>query len=118
MRRPRRIPTVCGRSTFDCFQAYRSERWTLVGKREMVIPYNAYRVHGDRVGHDIVGARHLNPLRYEIHRVWVVEARLKPGQTHLQPACVYLDEDSERQITKSDSYDLTGTYQRTAKRTL
>jgi hypothetical protein len=57
--------------------------WTLLGKREMYIPYNAYRVHGDDVAVErIVGRNHLDPdlLRYELHRVWVVEAVLKPAQ--------------------------------------
>lgn len=50
--------------------------WQLTGKREMYVPYNA-RVHGDDLDYRVlVQAGHLDPqyLRYELHRVWVVEA--------------------------------------------
>lgn len=115
-------PYTDGLRTIDDFDLFSGPTdrfdWTLVGKREMVIPYNAYRVHGDRVEvRDIIGARHANPdvLRYEIHRVWVVEARLKPGAKHVYSRRVfYLDEDSW-QIAASDSYDLTGNLWRTAE---
>ena len=92
--------------------------WTLIGKREMVIPYNAYRVHSDAVEvRDILHEHTVNPelLRYELHRVWVVEARLKPDAKHIYSRRVfYLDEDSWQAAT-SDSYDLTGKLWRTAE---
>jgi hypothetical protein len=92
--------------------------WTLLGKREMYIPYNAYRVHGDDVAVErIVGRNHLDPdlLRYELHRVWVVEAVLKPGEKHIYGRRrFYLDEDSW-QVAVSDSWDLTGSLSRTAE---
>ncbi|HTK98182.1 MAG TPA: DUF1329 domain-containing protein [Pseudomonadales bacterium] len=92
--------------------------WTLLGKREMYIPYNAYRVHGDDVAVErIVGRNHLDPdlLRYELHRVWVVEAVLKPGAKHIyRRRRFYLDEDSW-QVAVSDSWDLTGSLSRTAE---
>ena len=59
----------------------------------------------------------INPdlLRYELHRVWVVEARLKPDAKHIYSRRVfYLDEDSWQAAT-SDSYDLTGKLWRTAE---
>ena len=44
-------------------------------------------------------------LRYELHCVWVVEARLKPDAKHIYSRRVfYLDEDSWQAAT-SDSYD-------------
>jgi hypothetical protein len=113
---------VDGLRTIDEFDLFSGPTdrfdWTLVGKREMVIPYNAYRAHSDLVEvRDIVGQHHLNPdvLRYEIHRVWVVDARLKPGAKHIYSRRVfYLDEDSW-QVAASDSYDLTGHLWRTAE---
>ncbi|MCY1309904.1 hypothetical protein D9M68_914590 [compost metagenome] len=47
-------------------------------------------------------------MRWELHRVWVVEATLKPGFRHLIPKRrFYLDEDvSAAGIT--DNYDATG----------
>ncbi|HAD09165.1 MAG TPA: DUF1329 domain-containing protein, partial [Porticoccaceae bacterium] len=49
--------------------------WTLVGKQEMYVPYNAYTLHsGDTAVDDIIQPRHINQdlARYELHRVWVV----------------------------------------------
>ena len=72
--------------------------WTLVGKREMYVPYNAYRLHGDELAFtDILTPLHVNPehLRYELHRVWVVEGTLKAGSNHLyKRRTFYVDEDS------------------------
>ena len=82
--------------------------WTLVGKREMVVPYNAYGLHSDELAFsDILMPLHVNPalLRYELHRVWVVEATLKEGATHLyKRRTFYVDEDSWS-ILVADMYD-------------
>ena len=82
--------------------------WVLVGKREMYVPYNAYRLHsGDLVFSDILDPLHVAPelLRYELHRVWVVEATLKEGATHIyKRRTLYVDEDSW-QILLADIYD-------------
>lgn len=84
--------------------------WALLGKREMYIPYNAYRLHVAPEPSDIVRTGHINPqlARYELHRVWVVEGTLKPGQRHVYARRVfYVDEDSW-QIAVADSYDREG----------
>jgi hypothetical protein len=85
--------------------------WELKGKREMYVPYNAYRVHSDRLEFaDLALPGHLDPshLRYELHRVWVVEARLKEGLRHINPRrTYYLDEDSY-QVLMTDHYDAQG----------
>jgi len=85
--------------------------WTLRGKREIYIPYNAYRLHGRDVGHaDILRTGHINPdlARYELHRVWVVEGVLKADETHVYSRRVfYVDEDSW-QIAVAESYDREG----------
>ena len=82
--------------------------WELVGKREMYVPYNAYRLHsGDLAFTDILKPLHVNPahLRYELHRVWVVEATLKEGAAHIyKRRTLYVDEDSW-QIVAADIYD-------------
>jgi hypothetical protein len=92
--------------------------WELVGKRELFIPYNAYRLHsGDLSFGDLLQKGHINPelCRYERHRVWVVEGRLKQGAQHVYSRRVfYVDEDSW-QIAASDSYDLAGHLWRTAE---
>ncbi|NIP19424.1 MAG: DUF1329 domain-containing protein, partial [Xanthomonadales bacterium] len=68
----------------------------------------AYRAHGSDLDYDgLVQAGHLNPalLRYELHRVWVVEAQLREGMRHINPRRIYyLDEDSY-QILLAEHYD-------------
>ncbi|MDE0030603.1 MAG: DUF1329 domain-containing protein [Deltaproteobacteria bacterium] len=85
--------------------------WTLLGKREIYIPYNSYEFASDRSRFDeILKPGHINPdlTRYELHRVWVVEARLKQGTRHIFPRrTFYLDEDSW-QIAVVDQYDARG----------
>ncbi|HBB99340.1 MAG TPA: DUF1329 domain-containing protein, partial [Pseudomonas sp.] len=85
--------------------------WELLGKREMLMPYNSYAVHQKGLPYDsIVQARTLNPelLRYELHRVWVVEATLRKGFSHLyDKRRFYIDEDSWA-ILAVDLYDEKG----------
>ena len=108
--------------TVDDFELFNGAtdryEWTLLGKREMLIPYNAYRLHSDALGYDdIIQVGHINPeyARYELHRVWVVEGRLKEGARHVYSRRVfYLDEDSW-QIGVSESYDLEGNLWRVAE---
>jgi len=82
--------------------------WKLLGKQELYVPYNSYEVVGDTLKYaDVLRPGHLNPdhLRYELHRVWVVEATLKPGQTHLyKKRRFYIDEDSWA-VLVTDKYD-------------
>ena len=72
--------------------------WKLVGKKEMFIPYNAYKQMDPKLKYaDMVdkGGLKADLMRYELHRVWVVEATLKPGMSHvLSKRTFYLDEDS------------------------
>ena len=82
--------------------------WQLVGRREMYVPYNSYKLHSADLAFDeILTPLHVNPehLRYELHRVWVVEATLKEGATHIyKRRTLYVDEDSW-QILLADIYD-------------
>lgn len=82
--------------------------WTVVGKKEMYIPYNSYAAHAEGVTYDdFIRPGHLNPelMRYELHRVWVIDANLKEGMRHINAKrTYYLDEDSY-QIALIDHYD-------------
>ncbi len=86
-------------------------QWQLLGKREMLVPYNSYAVHRQGLPYaEILQPRHVNPelLRYELHRVWVVEAQLRTGFSHpYAKRRFYLDEDSW-QILAADLYDKSG----------
>lgn len=82
--------------------------WVLKGKKEIYIPYNNYRsVDRKLKNKDLVRGGHLNQdhIRYELHRVWVVEANLKKGMRHIyKKRVLYLDEDSWL-IALSELYD-------------
>ncbi|TCI01781.1 DUF1329 domain-containing protein [Corallincola luteus] len=129
-RRVKREPSVAydtpgrmsdGLRTSDDFDMYNGApnkfQWTLKGKKEMLIPYNSYKLHSDKLSdEDILFIGHINPelVRYEKHRVWVVEANLKPEYYHTYSKRVYyLDEDSW-QIVVADLYDDSETLFRVA----
>ncbi|NRR33116.1 DUF1329 domain-containing protein [Oxalobacteraceae bacterium] len=81
----------------------------LIGKKEMYIPYNNNRAAAARIA-DLVGPQFLNPdlVRWELHRVWEVEATLAPGKRHVvAKRRYYLDEDTW-QIILTDGYDAQG----------
>jgi len=86
--------------------------YKLVGKQELYIPYNSFALRdGKRFPEkSMFGADHINPdaRRYELHRVWKVEADVRPGQRHSSPHRVfYLDEDTWS-IIVVDMYDAQG----------
>ncbi len=120
-RRVRRAPNVSydnpgtasdGIRTNDQFDMFNGAtdryNWELVGKKEIYVPYNSYTLHSDKLKYnDILTPLHLNPdyLRYELHRVWIVDATLKDGERHLyKRRTFYIDEDSW-QIVAVDIYD-------------
>ncbi|MFA7268627.1 MAG: DUF1329 domain-containing protein [Sterolibacterium sp.] len=78
----------------------------LLGKREMLIPYNNYALALVQAK-TLLTPKHLNPdhVRWELHRVWVVEATLKPGKRHtFSKRVFYFDEDWSG-AGMSDEYD-------------
>ncbi|WP_303289146.1 DUF1329 domain-containing protein [Marinobacter sp. SS5-14b] len=85
--------------------------WELKGKKELLVPYNAYKLHdADVRPDDIIRANHINQslARYELHRVWVVEAKRRTGIGHIYDRRVfYIDEDSW-QILASEEYNEAG----------
>jgi hypothetical protein len=110
-RRVRRAPNVAydgpaagtdGLRTTDNYDMYNGApdryNWKLIGKKEVYMPYNAYKLMDTTASYgDIVKEGHLNPdyLRYELHRAWVVEATLKEDARHIYAKRVfYIDEDT------------------------
>ena len=123
-RRVRRAPDLAydhfadgtqGLRTADQYQAYNGAtdryNWKLVGKKEMYVPYNTYRIGDKKVKYkDIVDTHTVRSdlMRYELHRVWVVEATLKDGMRHAYgKRTFYLDEDSWM-VLGEDVYDTRG----------
>ena len=124
LRRIRRAPTVCcdnpyegtdGHQFYDQVDMFNGvlERysWKILGKKEMYIGYNANRLSGPKTKYaDMATPHHLNQdlPRYELHRVWVVEATLRPGTSHTFAKRVfYVDEDGWN-IVAVDDYDTSG----------
>ena len=85
--------------------------WNLAGKEEIYIPYNSYKLADRNLKYsDILKKGHLNPehSRYELHRVWKVEATLKEGSRHVYAKrTFYIDEDTW-QTAIVDHYDGRG----------
>jgi len=130
-RRVRRAPQVAydgpgtasdGMRTSDNFDMYNGApdryEWKFIGKKEVYIPYNSYKLNSGDVKYDqIIQAGHINQdlTRYELHRVWHVEATLKDGQRHIYgKRSFYIDEDTW-QATEIDHYDGRGQLWRVAE---
>jgi len=95
------------------FNMTSSEEWYTYSnpeRREIFVPYNNYRLAMPISSFDeIVRAGHVNSdlMRWELHRVWVLHAELKPGFRHIHPyRTVYIDEDTWMGIL-GDAYDKT-----------
>lgn len=122
-RRVRRLPNACcdtpapataGLMSFDEIGVWngRMDRfdWRIVGKQELFIPYNANKWFSAQSDSDLVSANHLNPdyVRWELHRVWVVEATLRSGQRHqAHRSRYYVDEDTWAAVL-ADRWDANG----------
>lgn len=123
-RRVRRAPDVQydnpgtgsdGLTTSDMLSVYNGApdryQWELKGKSETYVPYNAYRLAAPSVKIAALATPYtLNPelLRYELHRVWNVEGKLKPDTRHVYSRRnFHIDEDSWM-IVSSELYDGRG----------
>jgi len=121
-RRVRRAPDLAydnindgteGLRTTDQFDAYNGAPdrydWKIVGKKEIYIPYNSFKLSDKKLRYkeDLIrkGTPNADLLRYELHRVWEVEANLKAGSKHVYGKRVfYLDEDTWT-VVYEDAYD-------------
>lgn len=122
-RRTRKLPNPCcdtpapataGVMSFDELEIWtgRLDRfdWKLIGKKEMFIPYNGNRLLQPKTDAEVLSKTGVNPdfFRWELHRVWVVEANLRPGQRHqISRARYYCDEDTW-QCALADRWDTKG----------
>jgi hypothetical protein len=130
-RRVRRAPQVAydgpgtaadGLRTSDNFDMFSGAPdrydWKLVGKKEMYIPYNSYKLDSPTLKYDdIIKAGHINQdlTRYELHRVWEVVGTVKPSERHIYAKRhMYIDEDSW-QVALVDHYDGRGQLWRVAE---
>ncbi|MDH4561227.1 DUF1329 domain-containing protein [Pseudomonas sp. BN414] len=83
----------------------------IVGRKEIIVPYNNNRMNEPSATKEsVLGKNFISPdwMRWEKHRVWVLEANLKPGKRHIySKRRFYVDEDSWA-ILASESYDQAG----------
>ncbi|NDY90260.1 DUF1329 domain-containing protein [Ideonella livida] len=121
-RRVRKVPNACcdtptpasaGISMFDQTDVFngRTDRfdWKVVGKKEMLIPYNGNRMLAMPEA-QVLDKHHLaaDALRWELHRVWVIEASVAAGKRHVAPKRrYYLDEDTWIAVL-ADHWDANG----------
>ncbi len=105
---------TAGAQTFDDALLFNGKMdrfdFKLMGKKEIYVPYNVYRAVYGATSEQLLKPRHLEPdlVRWELHRVWIVEATLRPGKRHVYAKRVfYLDEDSWAALL-SDQYDARG----------
>ena len=107
-------PGSAGASTYDDATVFNGALdrfdFKLVGKKEMYVPYGNYKLTYYAMPADVTKPGHINPdlVRWELHRVWVVEATLKPDKRHVYSKRVfYIDEDTWQALA-SDQYDGRG----------
>lgn len=128
-RRVRRAPTVAydtpdfvasGANYFDEVMGLMGHidrfDWKLVGKKELYVPYNANEAVTASLD-EAYGKHHLNPdkVRWELHRVWEVEATVASGKRHaVAKRKYYFDEDSWMALLM-DGYDSEGKLWRTTQ---
>lgn len=109
------MPGTSGKMTIDQDRLFNGApvryNWKSLGKKEIYVPANAYRLHANTVKYaDLLKQGHANPdfMRYEMRRVWVLEATLKEGYRHVfAKRVLFLDEDTG-QALMSDYYDARG----------
>lgn len=127
-RRVRRAPTIgydtpdfvaSGANYFDevegFFGAPDRFDWKIVGKKEIIVPYNNNKLVTASV-EDAYNGHHFNPdlLRWELHRVWELEATVADGKRHAVPKrSLFVDEDSWL-VLLVDGYDADGNLWRTS----
>ena len=89
----------------------------LAGKKEMLVPYNVFGVINTVLEKDFIGNKFVNPdaVRWEKHRVWVVDSTRKPTASHVYARrTFYIDEDCWC-ITQTEAYDSAGNILRVAQ---
>lgn len=121
-RRVRKLPNACcdsptgstaGLMSYDELSVFQGRTglfdFKLLGKREMLIPYNQNRFL-QVPDANIVKGQHLDPdhVRWELHRVWVVEATLKSGARHQAPKAMYYVDEDTWQAVLGDRWDAKG----------
>jgi hypothetical protein len=92
--------------------------WSLLDKKEIYIPYNSYNLASrNKKYEDIIQKGHINQehTRYELHRVWSVEAVLRDDVRHIFSKRIYYIDEDTWQVALADHYDNRGNLWRMAE---
>lgn len=102
-----------GIANFDEYNGFEGPldryNWKLIGKQEMLIPYNNNAMRRTSAL-DVHQPKFLNPdiVRWELHRCWVVDATLHPGERNvIAHRRLYVDEDTWT-VMAGDEWDAGG----------
>ena len=124
-RRVRKLPNTCcdtpspfssGLSSFDEVDAFSGGtqslsvfNWKILGKKEIYIPYNSNKLFAPKLD-ELLQIHHFNPdhVRWELHRVWVVEANLREGNRHTSPKSIYYIDEDTWGVQLVDRWDAEG----------
>ncbi|MEH6386855.1 DUF1329 domain-containing protein [Pseudomonas profundi] len=91
----------------------------LMGRKEMFIPYNTFKLHDESQcsAEQVYTPNHMNPdcVRWELHRVWVVEATLKEGKRHIYPRRTFYWNEDIYAVGMADNYDDAGNIYRVTR---
>ena len=82
--------------------------WKVVGKKELYIPYNSYGLANPELEYDdMVQPNHVDQTltRYELHRVWQIEASIKDKTRNIYSKRVFYIDENSWQISIADLYD-------------
>lgn len=123
-RRVRRAPDIQydnpgtgsdGLTTSDSYSIFNGApdryTWESKGKKENYIAYNAYKLASSpKTIKELATPNHFNQdeLRYELHRVWITEGKLKPDTRHIYHRRVFYQDEDSWQIAASELYDARG----------
>ena len=122
-RRVRKLPNPCcdtpaavsaGVMSMDEIEVFtgRFDRfdWKLIGKQEMIVPYNTNRLLQPTTDAEVLAPHHLAPnyMRWEQHRVWIVEATLREGKRHQAPKSRYYCDEDTWTCLLADRWDANG----------
>ena len=117
-------PAASGLATYDDVFIFNGSLdrfdWKVIGKKEMYIPYNNYQYDLAPDVETLITAYHPNNdyMRWELHRVWIVEGTVAAGKRHMYAKRVlYMDEDTWGAVAQ-DAYDSKGNLWRASVSTM
>lgn len=91
--------------------------WNLIGKKPMLVPYNTYDLGLAGTQPEKLlrkGSVNADYMRYERRPVWIAEATLKPGRSHVYGKRRFYIDDSSWTVVIEEAYSRRGDLWRVA----